>query len=146
MRRTPRRRRRFGSICSSHDDYLWQSIVGSSGAQIAQERGQVGFSTYLHCSEATEDLADEAAKTVFAPVYDAQVAAGNLVSWGYMQHWVGGEYRRLLTMTAKDLPTLMKGRDNAVNEILENKDGAADFFNNCSSHSDYIWDIKHETP
>lgn len=136
----------FGSICSSHDDYLWQSIVGSSGTGIAQERGEVGFSTYLICDEANETEADEVVKTVFAPVWDAQVAAGNLVSWGYMQHWVGGKYRRLLTMTATDLSALMTGRDNAVNALLEKEDAAAGFFDSCSSHSDYIWEIKHETP
>lgn len=136
----------FGSICSSHDDYLWQSIAGSSGAGVGQERGEVGFSTYLICNEATEAQADEVVKTVFAPIYDAQVAAGNLVSWGYMQHWVGGKYRRLLTMTGKDLSTLMKGRDNAVLALIENEEAAGAFFGSCNSHSDYVWNIKHETP
>ena len=136
----------FGSICSSHDDYLWQSVVGSSGTDVGENRGAVGFSTYLHCNEATETDADEVVKTVFAPIYDAQVAAGNLVSWGYMQHWVGGEYRRLLTMTAVDLPMLIKGRDSAVNAMVEMEEAAGDFFAACTSHSDYIWDIKQETP
>jgi hypothetical protein len=63
-----------------------------------------------------------------------------------MQHWVGGEYRRLLTMTGTDTMKLMKGRDAAVNAMLEQADAAGDFFDSCTSHSDYIWDIKHETP
>lgn len=136
----------FGSICNRHEDYIWQSVVGSSGTQIAQERGAVGFSTYLHCNEANESQADEVVKKVFAPIYDAQVEAGNFVSWGYMQHWVGGEYRRLLTMTATDVSKLMAGRDSAVNAMLENEEAAADFFASCTSHSDYIWNIQQETP
>ncbi len=136
----------FGSICSSHDDYLWQSVANSSGNRVGQERGSVGFSTYFHCDEANEADADEVVKSAFAPVYDAQVAAGNLVSWGYMQHWVGGEYRRILTMTAKDLPTLMKARNSAINTLVENEEAVGAFFDSCKSHSDYIWNVKHETP
>lgn len=137
----------FGSVCSRHDDYLWRSIVGSAGTDnIALERGAFGFSTYLHCNEATESKADEIVKTVFAPIFDAEVASGSLVSWGYMEHWVGGEYRRLLTMTAKDLATLMKGRDRSVNALLAKTQEAAAFFASCTSHSDYIWEIKHEKP
>ena len=136
----------FGAICNRHDDYLWQSVVGSAGVEMAQQRGEVGFSTYLHCNEANESKADEVVKSAFAPIYDAQVEAGNLVSWGYMQHWVGGEYRRLLTMTATDLSTLMKGRDAAVNALLENEEAVAEFFASCTSHSDYIWNVRHESP
>lgn len=135
----------FGSICSSHDDYLWRSVVGSAGTEIAQERGAFGFSTYLHCNEANEAAADEVVKNVFAPLYDAEVAAGNLISWGYMEHWVGGEYRRLLTMTATDMSKLMTGRDNAANALI-GSEGADDFFASCTSHSDYIWDVQQETP
>ena len=136
----------FGSICNSHDDYLWRAVVGSSGTAIAENRGEVGFSVYFNCNEASESRADDAVKEHFAPVYDAQVEAGNLVSWGYMEHWVGGEYRRLLTLTATDLGKLMTGRDNAVNALMGMEDAIGAFFNSCTSHSDYIWNIQHETP
>ena len=65
--------REFGSICSSHVDYLWQSVVGSSGADLAMERGEVGFSVYMTCDEVTESDADEVFKTHAAPIYDAEV-------------------------------------------------------------------------
>lgn len=136
----------FGRICSRHDDYIWRSAAGSQGTDLALERGEVGFSVYYICDEASESEADDIVQETFAPVYDAQVEAGNLVSWGWMEHWVGGKYRRLATMTAADLASLLEARDAIVGSLVENEEAMAAFNARCSGHSDYIWNIELETP
>ncbi len=77
-------------------------------AAITQQRGSAGFSVYLKCDINGEDRADELVKKVLAPVYDRHVGEGQLTSWNWLKHNVGGEYRRLLIMSAADHKTLMK--------------------------------------
>lgn len=136
----------FGAICNSHDDYIWQSVTGSTGGNIGQDRGEAGFSTYFICDEVRETEADDLVKKVFAPLYDAQIEAGNLVTWGWMQHWVGGEYRRITTMTSKDFDTLMTARDSIVSSMIGMEEEGKKFSEICGSHSDYLWEVQLETP
>ena len=136
----------FAAICSSHDDYIWQSVTGSQGAKVSLERGEAGFSTYFVCDEARETEADDLMKEVFAPVYNAQVEAGGLASWGWMQHWVGGKYRRIATMTATDFDTLIGARDAIVAAMIANEEAGQKFSSICGSHSDYMWNVQLETP
>ena len=128
-----------GEICYAHDDYIWRTMAGNEDAG---KRGTVGFSVYYVCDH-REAQADALVKSVFAPTYDRLVSEGKLVSWGWLEHIVGGEYRRLATMTARDLPTLMKARAEAVQAIDDEALGSA-FGEICDSHSDYIWEIKFE--
>jgi hypothetical protein len=134
----------FGSICNSHDDYVWHSKAGSGGNVLASERGKVGLSAYHICKMSEEDKADELVKTVFGPVYEAHVGDGKLRSWGWSEHIVGGKYRRLATFTADDLPALFKARAS-IFEALEDNDKADEFSKICGSHSDYIWEIQIES-
>ena len=136
----------FAAICHSHDDYIWQAVTGSSGSDVGQERGEVGFSTYLICDEARETEADDLVKETFASLYNAQVEAGNLVTWGWMQHWVGGKYRRIGTMTSKDFNTLVAARDAIVQSMVDNEEAGRKFSEICGSHTDYMWEVKLETP
>lgn len=135
----------FGAICNSHEDYIWQSVAGSGGGNLGEERGAAGFSTYFICDENRETEADDLVKEKLAPIYDAQVEAGNLVSWGWMQHWVGGKYRRIATMSSKDVDTLIAARDSIVASMIDMKEVGEEFTEICGSHTDYIWDIKIET-
>jgi hypothetical protein len=137
--------REFGATCNSHVDYIWKSVASSGGGNIDAERGKVGFSAYYVCDENRETRADEIVKKSLAPLYDAQVEAGNLQSWGWMQHWVGGKYRRISTMTAKDVDTLMAARDSIVQSMIDMEEVGEEFSDICGSHSDYIWDIRIET-
>ncbi|NJO13141.1 MAG: hypothetical protein HC872_06395 [Gammaproteobacteria bacterium] len=82
---------------------------------------------------------------MFAPTYDKMVAEGKLTTWGWMEHIVGGKYRRLATMTAADVPALMAARSSIV-EAMQNDPLASTLDDICGSHSDYIWDIKFEKP
>lgn len=136
----------FGEACPSHDDYIWQLINGSQGTnKLERERGKAGMSVYHVCDMSKEERADELVKSTFASLYDAQVKKGNLMSWGWMQHVIGGKYRRLETLTAKDHKSLLKARTEIGDEVDKKYKKAGDEFTSiCGSHSDYLWDIKHE--
>lgn len=129
----------FGRICNSHEDYIWRTKAGNEAAGV---RGKMGFSTYFVCDATREDQADAIVTQALAPVYNKLVAEGQLVSWGWLEHIVGGQYRRLATMTAADLPTLMKARASVTQSMQDNPLGDA-LTGICGSHTDYIWEIKH---
>lgn len=133
----------FQAICRLHDDYIWEAESGSSG----KGRGPAGFSVYYHCDESKEDRADEIVAKDFAPILDKYVAEGKFTSWGWQSHWVGGEYRRLQTMTASDFKSLLKARGELIDEMYaEGSKAGEEFTSICGSHADYMWDIQIETP
>ena len=135
-------------VCSSHDDYIWQVGTGSRGAGlIPKERGKVGISVYYYCNMSEEDRADELIENAFAPIYNKQVEKGNISSWGWLEHYFGGKWRRVATMTAPDITSLFAARDAIFAEINEKAAAASDEFGGiCGSHQDYLWNIVHETP
>lgn len=127
----------FGRACKAHDDYIWQSKAGNVG----EKRGKVGMSVYFKCDMSKEERADEIVAKVFAPIYDAHLGEGKLTSWGWMSHVVGGSYRRISTMTAENIETLMKMRAQILGmDIPEGQE----FVKICGSHTDYIWTIDME--
>ncbi|MBT8055039.1 MAG: hypothetical protein HKN57_07275 [Xanthomonadales bacterium] len=133
----------FGKICRSHDDYIWEAKSGSSG----EGRGEAGFSVYYGCDQSREMRADEIVAKDFAPLFDKYVAAGKFTSWGWSSHSVGGEFRRLQTMTAKDHKSLLKARNEMIDEMYaEGSKAGEEFASICGSHVDYMWDIQLETP
>lgn len=136
----------FGQACPNHDDYIWASANVGTGAAA---RGPAGFSVYFICNENRESRADEIVAKHFGPIYDKAVADGKLTSWGWSEHWVGGKYRRLLTMTSADHKSLLNTR-NALIAAAFDAEGmeeiGEEFTDICGSHSDYMWDIVHEKP
>ena len=134
----------FGSICNSHDDYIWRSVAGSGGDILAVPRGKVGLSAYYVC-DSREGAADEIVKSVFAPVYEEHIGEGKLTSWGWAEHIVGGKYRRLGTMTAEDWPSLFAARASII-EAGGDSELGREFSDICGSHADYMWEIRHENP
>jgi hypothetical protein len=135
-------------ICSAHDDYIWEMGTGSRGAGlIPQQRGEVGISVYYYCDMSKEDRADELVEKAFAPIYNSHVEKGNISSWGWLEHYFGGKWRRVATMTAPDLKSLFAARDAIFAEVNEKAAAAGDEFGEiCGSHQDYLWNIVHETP
>jgi len=133
----------FGAVCRSHDDYIWEVESGSSGTA----RGEAGFSVYYVCDQSREERADEIVAKDLAPIFNKHVGEGKLVSWGWSSHWVGGNFRRLQTMTAANHKDLLSTRAALIDEIYadENKAGQ-EFSDICGSHVDYMWDIQLETP
>ncbi len=132
----------FGSICSSHDDYIWRVVAGNAGAA---DRGGAAFSTYYVCDQTREDQVDDLVKKVLGPEFDKMVADGKLKTWGWNEHIVGGEYRRLATFSAADVKSVMEARGAIVEATDANPAGAL-LTEICPSHTDYIWEIKAQAP
>ncbi len=127
----------FGKICNSHEDYIWRRIAGNAGTTTP---GNAVFSTYFVC-DSREVQADAIVTQVFTPIYDKMVAAGKLKSWGYLEHIVGGQFRRVATMGAADMKSLMAARADVVQALTDNPLGDT-FTDICESHADYMWDVK----
>lgn len=145
--RTPEAGRAFSEICSTHDDYMWQSIPGIGGGPVSAHRGSAAFSTYMQCDLASEERADELVRTVLAPVYDAHVGDGQLTSWNWLRQTVGGEYTRLLTLGAQDHESLLRSRA-AIDSSLKGRKvqrAMREFLTICHTQSDYMWDLYLET-
>jgi hypothetical protein len=131
----------FGSVCNRHEDYIWQVENGNGG----EERGAVGFSVYLMCDSGKETRADEIVDAHVAPIMDGLVEDGSLSSWGWSSHLVGGEFRRLQTMTATDHKALLAGRAKAIDAIYADDSAMGVELNEiCSTHVDYMWNIISE--
>lgn len=132
----------FGRICNSHDDYIWRRVAGNVGAVA---RGSAVFSVYSVCDSGREEQADALVTQVFAPIYDKLVADGKLKTWGWSEHIVGGQYRRLLTISGADMKSLMAARAEVIQAVFANPLGDA-FTDICDSHADYMWEIKFSNP
>jgi hypothetical protein len=130
----------FSKACRMHDDYIWQIAAGSNIDD--GPAGKVGMSVYMECKMSGEDRVDELVTTVYAPIYNSFIGDGKARSWGWLTHVVGGKYRRALTLTADDVPTLLKTRADIIGAI-QAKNLGSEFSDICYSHSDYIWDIRH---
>lgn len=135
----------FGEICNAHEDYIWKREAGSTQQG---EQGPAQLSVYQVCNFAGEQRAREIVTTVFAPVYDKAVADGKLTSWGYNSHVMGGKYRVLQTMSAKDNASLLKARAEILETLYGDGDkapsaAAEEYARICTSHTDYLWEIQH---
>ena len=132
----------FSEICGAHDDYIWKAVAGNT---LQVTRGKAGLSVYEVCDMSREERADEIVQKIFAPVLEKAVADGKLTSWGWSSHVVGGKYRRLSTMTAKDFPGLLKAREEIIEAVYGGGDNAEanEYADVCGSHADYLWEIVH---
>ena len=126
----------FGKICNTHDDYIWKTVAGNAGTMTP---GKAVFTTYFVC-DSREAQADAIVKQVFAPVYDKMVADKKLTSWGYLEHIVGGTVRRIATMTATDMKSVLAARAE-INEALTDNPLGDTFTEICDSHEDYMWNV-----
>lgn len=145
---TPEAGRAFSGICDSHEDYIWQSVPGVSTGVTAGGRGEVGFTVYMECDMNEEERADELVRDVFGPIYDKHVGDGQLMTWNWLAHNVGGNFRRILTMTSSDHKTMMKTRAAILEAFDDRRTARAleEFNNICFKHSDYMWDILAQSP
>ena len=145
---TPETGRAFSEICPVHEDYVWETAPGLASAPPAGGGGDVRFSTYLTCDPSREERANQLFRDNLAPVYDRHVAQGELTGWAMLNHNVGGEYRRLLTMAAGDHKAMMRARAAIVDEIRNGRAQRAFGQINeiCGPHQDYMWDVQLQTP
>jgi hypothetical protein len=144
---TPEAGRVFTEICPIHEDYIWQTVADIGETAATEQRGAVGFSTYMDCDINRQERADEIMRETIGAIYDARVANGDLTSWTWLTHIVGGQWRRLLSLTATDHNSMMRVRSEIVGELRTGRVQRA--FNQlneiCTDHHDYLWDIQHET-
>lgn len=124
-------------ICNKHEDYIWRRVAGTAGSG---DPGKAVFSTYYVC-DSREAQADALVTQVFAPAYDKLVADGDLKSWGYLEHIVGGHVRRVSTMTAADMKSLMAARSKLIAALTDNPLGDT-YTDICAAHEDYMWEVK----
>lgn len=146
--RTPEAGRTFSSICSMHEDYIWQTIDGVGSGAASDDRGSAGFTAYMQCDMYRESRADDLVRDTFGPVYNRHVGDGQLTSWNWLKHHVGGQWRRILVLGASDHKSLMRARDSIVDELTDRRfDRARREMNEiCFTHQDYMWDILFQTP
>jgi hypothetical protein len=134
--------REFNSICSSHDDYIWNSVAASEPPlEVAQDRPGAGLSSYMLC-DSREGQADEIFQTAFAPIMNRHVQAGDVNSWLWLQHSVGGWYRRALVLDAVDYKAILNYWNKLWEDIeAEQPELLREFAAICNTHADYVWDL-----
>lgn len=145
---TPEAGRAFTEVCSTHVDYIWESVPGGASAELGSARGDAGFSTYFSCDGSREDEADRLVTETFAPVYNKYVENGELTSWIWLKHNVGGDRRRLLSLTGATHKALSQVRMKIAADLSARRTDRArrEFLSICHSHEDYMWDVRLETP
>lgn len=132
----------FDRVCSSHDDYVWGSQASSQAPDaVARVRSPFAMSTYYIC-HADETEADEIFKAVYAPVLNKRVADKKLVSWNWLDHRMGGKYRRVLVLDGADEKAVIQNWATLDADLDKASPALSRRFTSiCESHSDYVWDM-----
>ncbi|MDH3744305.1 MAG: hypothetical protein OES47_04285 [Acidobacteriota bacterium] len=129
----------FGEICGDHEDYVWRQAANSP-VSAADEAGSFGVSQYYRCSFNGEGFADSIVESHFAEVFNAHVGEGKLVSWSWLAHQIGGEFRRLLAFRAASRADLLNTWGEIVGALSNEHGGALRAFSDiCFAHEDYLW-------
>jgi hypothetical protein len=138
----------FTSICPRHEDYIWRNVASSQPAeQSAQARSTARYGIYYECDMARQSRADTLTMQAFAPVMNRYVKAGRLNSWGWLEHSVGGKYRRLLLFNGGGHNAILAASDSIVADITKQRPAEGREFNEiCHSHQDYLWDVQTAKP
>lgn len=133
--------RQTSAACPTHEDYIWQRVTGSQPTtDLGRSRPAASLSIYYECDPAREQRADALVTSTFTSTFGALVQSGDLNSWGWLQHIVGGKYRRLLVMDGRDAKTLLAATGKLVNQLRATQaDTFREFSDICSSHQDVIW-------
>lgn len=131
-----------GDLCYEHDDYVWAQVTGNPGN--GDGEANVAFSTYYVCDAAEEQRADEIVSEDFSSIMNGLVDSGKLTNWAWLEHVIGGEYRRLYTMTASSHAAMLVARGEMAAALRGDAAERFEEFNRiCPSHSDYMWDVQH---
>ena len=131
----------FGKACRSHEDYIWEVTNGSNVTNI-ETKGTASISTYHVCNLVSSARADEIVATEYAPMLNGFVEDGTLTGWGWLSHRIGGEIRRIQTMTATDMQALVAATAKIFPAMGEVASGD-EFDTICTSHTDYLWNVVH---
>jgi len=110
---------------------------------LAQDTNPFAFGTYYQCDQNREAFADQIQEFVVGPILDGHVEAGQLLSWGWLAHRIGGDWRRVEYMIAPDRATLLSVRNEIIEALQEPDMRAAttELTDICPDHDDYIWQV-----
>ena len=116
-------------------------VVPLSHAQPTDPEKIFAYATYFVCATDRESRADEIIRSSFKPHYDQAVEQGQIVSWSWLQHYIGGNWRRVLLVVTTDIDAALE-TSGALGEIISDKTPEAGraFSEICNSHDDYIWE------
>lgn len=113
-------------------------------ATLAQDTTPAVFGTYYECDQNREGFTDQLQEHVFGPRLDARVESGELLAWGWLSHRIGGDWRRAEYMIAPDRATLLRVRDELIEEGQgdpELQAAQTTFTDICPDHDDYVWSV-----
>lgn len=130
--------------CAAHEDYVWSVDAGSPPGE---DRGSVSLSVYFVCDVADQQRADDIFAEIYAPHLETLRKKGEIATWNWQSHLLGGTYRRLQTVTGADYAAVNRARFETIQTV--NRDHAAlarEFAQICDQHEDYLWDIVHDRP
>ena len=110
-------------------------------AQDTDSQKIFAYATYFICLNDRESRADEIMRSSYKPHYDQAVEQEQIVSWTWLQHYVGGVWRRLLVVVTTDMEAALE-TSGALGEIINDQTPEAGraFSEICNSHEDYIWE------
>ncbi len=129
----------LGTICSTHDDYIWTGLA-TSPPNPDKPAGPASLSAYYSCDQSREGRTNEIFEEVLQPLYEKHMGMGHLTGWGFYAHRFGGIFRRLETFSGADHKTLLAMQDAIYTEAGTNDPLAMNEFREiCSWHTDYMW-------
>ena len=103
------------------------------------------YATYMHCDVALESRADSIMRRD-APILDGLVEDGTILSWGWMSHHTGGDWRRIRYHQAASPEAAMAALEvmgEAIAAVHGDDDPAAGVMAEaCPRHDDYLWQVE----
>ena len=112
-----------------------------ANAQDTSSNTIYAYATYFTCSTHRESRADEIIRSSYKPHYDQAVEQGQIVSWTWLQHYIGGAWRRVLVVVTSDMEAALE-TSGALGEIIGDTTPEAGraFSEICHTHDDYMWE------
>ena len=105
-----------------------------------QDTPRYAFAMYYECNPNLEGAVDQAVMGSIAPIYQRHVDSGDLDSWAWRAHAIGGPWRRSAVIVASDLETVLETRAAIVREVQAEAPAAVNLLNaGCPVHEDYVW-------
>lgn len=133
------------TACPSHDDYIWFGVDISTD-NVIDVIGTASVSSYHMCDRSREGRADEIFTELLGPLYQKHIDLGHLASYGFYAHRVGGEFRRLETVSGADHTTVLNMQGAVYDEAFETDPLAMqEFVDICHTHTDYMWSNANAT-
>ena len=127
---------------------LASSVLTVTALAQEEDAQRYTYATYYHCDVGMEDKAD-AFWMRNAPILDGLVEDGTILTWGWLAHHTGGDWRRIRYHQAASPEAAMEALEAmaaAIEEVHGADDPAgADFSAACPRHDDYLWQVEAGT-